>query len=55
MKNIIVRCNSCKHEFKGEDRPSVYSCPKCGSMNTVKYDPSSILSVLAARLSAGGG
>lgn len=55
MKNMILRCNSCKREFKGEDRPGVFACPKCGSLDTVKYDPSSILSVLAARLSVGGG
>jgi hypothetical protein len=55
MSEQLYHCQSCRHEFKAENRPGVYACPRCGSMETRKYDPASIFSILAARLSGGGG
>jgi hypothetical protein len=46
-------CRHCRHEFRAEAR--VYACPRCGSLDTTGYDPSSIFSMLAAKFSGGGG
>ncbi len=54
MSEQFYLCRSCRHEFRADGKGGHYACPKCGSVDTVKYDPSSILSFLASRLSGGG-
>jgi predicted RNA-binding Zn-ribbon protein involved in translation (DUF1610 family) len=55
MSEQLYLCRSCRHEFKAENRPGIYACPRCGSIETTKYDTSSIFSFLASKLSSGGG
>ncbi len=55
MDEKLYLCRHCRHEFRAEARAGVYSCPRCGSLDTSGYDPSSIFSMLAAKFSGGGG
>jgi|GEM_PF-2701418 len=54
MSEQLYLCRSCRHEFTAEKRPGIFACPRCGSMETVKYDATSIFSLLASKLSGGG-
>ncbi len=54
MSMQLYICRTCRSEFTAGDR-GIYACPACGSLDTTKYDPSSIFSVLASKLSSGGG
>ncbi|MEJ2314569.1 MAG: DNA-directed RNA polymerase subunit P [Nitrospirota bacterium] len=46
MKEQLYICRRCRHEFTAELRPAIYACPRCGSSDTMKYNPASLLSML---------